>query len=129
MLSSLLGWQIHLPRKGRQYIHHQSGGGKSGSIRMNRGMRISGRAGKPVLEAGLGVSLGNPNVIRPSADTVLQQDTAKLSNELVKYQLELAKKQLVAAARHSVLQYDDGSVGVQQRDGRLRQFLFAPQLF
>ena len=69
--------------------------GKSsgGSIRMNRGMRISGRAGKPVLETGLGVSLGNPNVIRQSADTVLQQDTAKLSNELIKYQLELAKKQ------------------------------------
>ena len=64
-----------------------------GSIKMNRGMRINGRAGKPVLDAGLGVSLGNPNVVRQSADSVLQQDTAKLNNELIKYQLELAKKQ------------------------------------
>lgn len=70
-----------------------SRGSKSVNIKMNRGMRISGRAGKPVLDAGLGVSLGNPNVVRQSADTVLQQDTAKLNNELIKYQLELAKKQ------------------------------------
>ena len=60
-----------------------SRGSKSVNIKMNRGIRISGRAGKPVLDAGLGVSLGNPNVVRQSADTVLQQDTAKLNNELI----------------------------------------------
>ena len=70
-----------------------SRGSKSVNIKMNRGIKISGRAGKPVLDAGMGVSLGNPNVVRQSVDTVLQQDTAKLSNELTKYQLELAKKQ------------------------------------
>jgi hypothetical protein len=70
------------------------GSGKSAStqsgnkIKMNRGGRFSGRAGKPSNQS----SYTN-DVFRQIPETTLQADTAKLSNELVKYQLELTRKQ------------------------------------
>ena len=57
-------------------------------VKMNRGARFSGRAGRPSSQT----SYTN-EVFRQIPETTLQADTGKLNNELVKYQLELTRKQ------------------------------------
>jgi hypothetical protein len=66
------------------------GSGKSASsqIKMNKGGRFSGRAGRPSSQSNY-----TNEVFRQIPATTLQADTAKLNNDLAKFQLELTQKQ------------------------------------